>query len=218
MHLRLLFTGPLFALGLAALLVAGAANALSESYYLDRTNIDGYLADGPDYLKVTLADDGTDILVTVEILSPLLDIADANFGIQSFVFNSTNTLTEANIDLTGLPGVWAANVPPPPNQADGFGRFYVEVADTGMARQAPTLSFRIIFDGDQIGDYALLSTMDASEGHAYFAAHVAGFADQNPGGEPVASGWFGGVPEPSTALLLLGGLSGLVVWRRRRLH
>ncbi|MGB6640997.1 MAG: VPDSG-CTERM sorting domain-containing protein, partial [Thermoanaerobaculia bacterium] len=26
---------------------------------------------------------------------------------------------------------------------------------------------------------------------------------------------FGAVPEPSTALLLLGGLSGLAVWRRR---
>jgi hypothetical protein len=212
MRLRLLFTA--LSLGLAALLVAGAANALSESYYLDQSNIDGYLADGTNYLKVTLADDGADILVTVELLSPLLAIGagEDNFGIQAFNFNSTNSLSAGNISL---PTSWSPAFRPPGQQGDGFGAFDVQVANTGMARKNPILSFSIIFDGDSIYDYASLSDGGASEGHAYFAAHVAGFADQNPVGEPVTSGWFGGVPEPSTALLLLGGLSGLVVWRRR---
>ena len=93
-------------LGLAALLVAGAANALSISYYLDQTNTtvltdpDGNLPDGNNYLMITLADDGDDIDVTVTLLSPLTGIKDANFGIHSFFFNSENDLTAGNI--TGL--------------------------------------------------------------------------------------------------------------------
>ncbi len=225
MHLRPLFTTLLLALGLAALLVAGAANALSISYYLDQTNTttatdpDGALPDETNYLKITFADSATvvgDIDVTVTVLSPLTSIADTNFGIQSFAFNSTNTLSSSNI--IGLPSSsWAASFA---QQIDGFGRFQVEVADTGMDRQDPTLSFSITgIVGDSVYDYAVLSTGGASEGHHYFAAHVAGFQDQAFGDVVLTSAWFGGstvVPEPTTALLLLGGLSGLAVAQRRR--
>jgi hypothetical protein len=226
MRLRLLFTA--LSVGIAAVLVAGAANAASISYFLDQSNTtsvtdpDGVFPDGDNYLTVTFADSGTvlgDIDVTVAVLDPFTGIKGPNFGIQTFSFNSTNSLSAS--DITGLPSLsWATNVPPPPQQADGFGQFMVEVADTGIDRQDP-LSFSISIDGDSIYDYAVLSTGGAGEGHTYFAAHVAGFDDQAPGDVVLTSAWFGGstlVPEPSTALLLLGGLSGLAVWRRRRLR
>lgn len=229
MRFRMLFTAPLLALGLAALLVAGAANAASISYYLDQSNTtvltdpDGVFPDGTNYLTITFADSTTaagDIDVTVALLSPLTSIAGTNFGIQTFSFNSTNTLSAG--DIIGLPSSsWTVDIAPPPQQADGFGQFQVEVSDTGMDRQAPTLSFSISIDGDSINDYAVLSTGGAGEGDTYFAAHVAGFNDQASGDVVLTSAWFGGstiVPEPSTALLLLGGLSGLTLWRRRRLH
>jgi len=235
MRRRLLFTA--VSLGLATLLVAGATNALSISYYLDQTNTtsttdpDGALPDGTNYLMVTLADNGDDIDVTVEALSPLTDIADANFGIQSFYFNdSTNLLLASEITV---PSGW--NASKPGGNADGFGSFGFSVENTGQDRLNP-LNFTISRAGDSIYNYV--------DGDPFFAAHVTDFVDQNsldpvdpidgegectvdgegnysPGCNILTSAWFGGstfVPEPSTALLLLGGLSGLAVWGRRRLH
>jgi hypothetical protein len=247
---------------IAGLLLAGAANATSISYFLDQTNTqttnptgsaydpDNALPDGTNYLQVTLADSGSDIVVTVDVLSPPFSsspiVEDANFGIQNFYFNSTNSALLAS-EIT-VPSGWDASIdfnPSNPNQnADGFGAFEVRVADTGMNRKNPTLSFTISSDGDSINDY-VEALLGGSEGAFFFAAHVTGFADQNslaPADDPfdgvglcydmgggnftpecnfLTSTWLGGstpVPEPSTALLLLGGLSGLAVWRRRRLH
>jgi hypothetical protein len=236
----------LILLGLVWVL-AGTANAASITYYLDQTNDpEGWLPDGTNYAQVTIADNGSDIDFTITLLSPLTSIADANFGIDNFLFNSTNVLSAANI--IGEPGDWTTNVdynPAPPNMsADGFGSF--EVRLKAGTRQNPTLSFTISIAGDSIADYAVLSS-GSVQGNTFFGLHVAGFLDQDPVapldpidiGDPgiglcydtdgqgnytpgcniLTSGWFGGtstIPEPGTALLLGAGLLGLAGYRRRR--
>jgi hypothetical protein len=199
------------------LLVSGSASAASISYFLDQSNA---LPNGTNYLQVTIADGvAGDINVSVALLAPLTSIADANFGIQAFSFNSTNVLGPANI--LGAPGGWIVSTDYDPQgphlTADGFGRFQVELADGGQFRQSPILSFSISIAGDSINDYAVLST-NSGRGPTFFGAHVTGFVDQDPGDGILTSGWFGGttvVPEPSTASLL--GLSlGLLAWMRRR--
>jgi hypothetical protein len=231
------------------LLIGGAAHAASMSYFLNQSNDpEGWLPDGTNYLQVTIADGvGGDIDVTVDLLAPLTSIAGANFGIQAFLFNSTNVLSAANI--VGVPAGWGVstdyNPAAPHLTGDGFGRFEIELADGGMFRQAPTLSFTISIAGDSIADYAVLAT-NGGQGPTFFGAHVAGFVDQDPldpldpidignpgigqcydttgmgdytpGCNILTSGWFGGttvVPEPATASLL--GLSLCVLaWMRRR--
>ena len=173
------------ALACAVLVLAGTANAASITYYLSQTNDpEGWLPDGTqDYLTVTIADSTTvagDIDVTVEMQSPLTGIADSNFGIDRFLFNSNITLDAA--DIINEPGDWSVSVdfpagPPMPLSGDGFGSFNLFL-DAGT-RQDPSLSFSISTAGDSLADYAQLST-GSSQGDSYFAAHVAGFLDQDP--------------------------------------
>jgi hypothetical protein len=230
------------ALGLC---LAGSANAASISYYLNQSNDpEGWLPDGTqNYLKVTLSDDGADIDVTVELLGPLTSIADSNFGIDGFLFNSTNVLSAT--DIVGEPTGWTVDTdyaPGPPHlTGDGFGRFEIRLSGTSSTRQDPTLSFTIVAAGDQLSDYVALST-NTTQGNTYFAAHVAGFTDQDPddpldaidgeglciddgqgnytpGCNILTSAWFGGtteVPEPATAWLLAPALIGLLGFSRTR--
>lgn len=232
-----------------SLFIAGSANAASISYFLNQSNDpEGWLPDGTqNYLSVTLSDNGADIDVVVQLLGPLTSIADTNFGIDQFLFNSTNVLSAANI--VGEPGSWSVAVdfpagPPNPLNGDGFGSFNVRLSGTSTTRQSPTLSFTIQAAGDQLSDYVVLTT-NSSEGNTYFAAHVAGFLDQDPAapldpvdiGNPgigqcydtdgqgnytagcniLTSAWFGGtaVPEPTVAWLLAPAL-GLFAWGRSR--
>jgi hypothetical protein len=172
----------------AVFVSAGTASAASITYYLNQSNdAEGWLPDGTqDYLSVTIADSGTvagDIDVTVELQSSLTSIADSgNFGISAFLLNSAdNTLTAANV--ISEPGDWSVDVdfpagPPMPLNGGGFGSFNLFL--DGGTRQVPTLSFSITgIVGDSIADYALLST-GGSQGDTFFAAHVAGFVDQDP--------------------------------------
>lgn len=179
------------------------AHAETVSYYLDQSN---ELADGVNYLQVTIAD-GADGAIDFEvtILQPLLDIAGSSggFGLVSFGFNTTgaaNSATEVNI--VGLPDGWSVDSN---NNQDGFGTFELIAEEHGAGdRVSPTLSFSITgVSGDTVYDYLVLSGGNAGEqGNQFFAAHVAGFDDPNSG---ETSAYFGGltpVPVPAAVWLL----------------
>lgn len=199
-----------WALAALALNVAGAANAASVSYYLDQSNTEGSWPDNVNYLQVTIFDsiaNPGDIEFLVTPLASLTVSAGTNFGIQAFGFNSTQTLTAANIvDPVG----WSTGS----GNLDGFGAYQVREDGTGSNRQNP-LSLRITgISGDVVADYAVAGAGGA-QGTYYFAAHVAGMT-------PVAgqtSAYFGGnavVPVPAAAWLFGSAIAGLGWVRRRR--
>ena len=200
-----------WALAALALNAAGAANAASVSYYMDQSNTEGSWPDNVNYLQVTIFDSISnpgDIEILVTPLASLTVSAGTNFGIQAFGFNSTQTLTAANIiDPVG----WSTGS----GNLDGFGTYQVREAGTGSNRQNP-LALRITgITGDVVTDYAVAGAGGA-QGTYYFAAHVAGMT-------PVAgetSAYFGGngqvVPVPAAAWLFGSGLAALGWVRRRR--
>jgi hypothetical protein len=196
-------------LALATLAAAGVTNAASVSYYLNQSNTEGSWPDGVNYLQVTISDSISnpgDIELLVTPLASLTVSAGSNFGIQAFGFNSTQTLTAANIvDPVG----WSTGS----GNLDGFGAYQVREDGTGSNRQNP-LALRITgISGDVVGDYAVAGAGGA-QGTYFFAAHVAGMT-------PVAgetSAYFGGntvVPVPAAAWLF-GSAFGLMGLLRRK--
>ena len=198
-----------FALVTLGFLAAGATNAASVSYYLDQSNTEGSWPDGVNYLQVTISDSVSnpgDIEFLVTPLATLTISAGSNFGIQAFGFNSTQTLTGANIvDPAG----WSMGS----GNLDGFGAYQIRESGTGSNRQNP-LFFRITgISGDVVSDYAVAGAGGA-QGTYFFAAHVAGMT-------PVAgetSAYFGGnavVPVPAAAWLFGSAFGLLGVLRRK---
>jgi hypothetical protein len=191
--------------------------AASVSFVLDQSNAESAFPDGTPYLQVMIADGTAGAIdFTVSILGPVLNVAGPNFGLQSFGFNTTgaaDAVTAANI--TALPAGWNVSI----NKGqDGFGKFEFVVGDApggGIVRITPTLTFSITgINGDTIYDYVALSTGTVTQGHVYFAGHVAGFAGVNTLLPP--STFFGGssdpaqvVPVPAAAWMLLSGLGVL---------
>lgn len=196
-----------------ALFGAGFANAASITYYMNQSNTEGSWPDGVSYLSVTIFDSITnpgDIEFLVTPLAALTVSAGPNFGIQRFGFNSTQTLTAANIiDPVG----WTTGS----GNLDGFGSYEISEDGDGTNRQNP-LSFRITgILGDVLADYAV-DGPGGAQGTYYFAAHVAGMTPV--GGE--TSAYFGGdgteipvVPVPA-AVWLLGSAFGLLGAIRRK--
>ncbi len=191
------------------LFAAGVANAASVSYFLNQSNTEGSWPDGVNYLQVTISDSISnpgDIEFLVTPLASLTISAGSNFGIQAFGFNSTQTLTAANIiDPAG----WSTGS----GNLDGFGAYQLRESGTGSNRQNP-LAFRITgISGDVVGDYAVAGAGGA-QGTYYFAAHVAGMTPVS--GE--TSAYFGGnvvVPIPAAAWLF-GSAFGLMGLLRRK--
>jgi len=204
---------------------ASASQAASISYFLDQSN---KLADGINYLKVTIDDEGAAGVInfTVEALQPLLDMAGPNFGIQKFAFNVLGGVAAeaGDVDLTA--GWRARNG----GRMDGFGLFDVTLKGQGNKRQDP-LTFSITgVDLDTIQSYVDLSSGRSPQGFSLFSAHVAGFefcagdsypADSKSHGgckDRVSSAYFGGtqvVPAPPALWLLGTAIGGLAVRRFR---
>jgi hypothetical protein len=203
------------ALGAALLLACSPAYAASVSYLVNQSN---KLPDGVDYLRVTLSDEGAAgaIDVTVEALSPLLDIAEDGFGITKFAFNlAPGTAAEAS-DLTGLPDQWLAK---DGKRVSVYGRFDIVVKD-GDGDPTPTLNFSIDgVDLDTLESYAVQSTGHA-ELHPFFVAEVERFNFAGEGGAIhkalfTDSGDTAVIPLPATAWLL-GSAGVLIAGRIRR--
>lgn len=213
---------------LVGLSFASASQAASISYFLDQSN---KLADGINYLKVTIDNEGDAgaINFTVEALQPLLDLAGPNFGIQKFGFNVLGGVG-AEADDVDAPGGWRARNG---GRMDGFGLFDVTLKGTGNKRQDP-LTFSIEgVDLDTIQSYVDLSSGRSPQGFSLFSAQVAGFefceGDSYPEDKKshgsckhrVSSAYFGGngnnpvVPAPPAIWLLGTAIAGLAVRRFR---
>lgn len=206
-----------------ALSFAPQAQAAFVTYVLDQTNGNPTLADGVSYAQLRIDDNTAGRLTfTITVLPTLSGLATSNFGLQQFGFNvlGTNPLQDASGSNAQwfLPTGWSANVAPPPNQLDGFGRFEVSVSTTGSNRLAP-LQFQLIGTGLTLSSFNELSTGTAGEGNVRFAAHIAGF----DAGGGLTSAYFGGsnlapspVPLPSVALFVPAWLAVAGVLARRR--
>jgi hypothetical protein len=182
------------------------------------------LSDDVNYLQVTISDatfgsDTEAIRFDVTALDPLTSNAGANFGIQTFGFNTTGVTGDVADAVLGLPDGWSTDTD---RNISAFGSYDVQVSGTGGSRQDPTLTFYVSgISGDTIADYAALSSGNAGEGNMFFAAHVAGFTDQDPGEGEVTSAFFAGpgavIPVPAAAWLLGSALAllGMVRVRQR---
>lgn len=196
-----------------------SAQAAFVSYFMNQSNLNPVLADGTNFAQVTIDDNTANTLrFTVTLLPPLTSIAGTNFGIQDFGFNVLGTDPLADASSTNaqwiLPSGFSANVTPPPNQLNGFGRFEVGISATGTNRASP-LVFSILNTGLGLTSFEELSTGGAVEGNVFFSAHVAGFTLNGVD----SSGFVGGstpVPLPSSLLLFPAGLAMLGLRRRER--
>lgn len=225
---------------LTGFVFAAPSQAATVSYFLNQSNT---LADGINYLQVTISDEGApgSIDFKVEALKPLLDLAGDNFGIQKFAFNILGGVGAEASDVDALPENWRARNG---GRMSGFGLFDVRLQGKGNSRQDP-LTFSITgVTLDTILSYVDLSTGRSPQGFSLFAAHVAGFnlgncgdtggggkddkddkgkkgpfSGKEGGGQCVTSAYFGGsanaVPAPPAVWLLATGIAGLAVRRFR---
>ena len=189
---------------LFSLLLLTHARAATVDYVLDQSNT---LADGTDYLAVSISDATPDQLdFRVSTLPELAGMAGGNYGIQSFAFN-TLVADLSSVEFE-LPDGWRLQYNKNMSEA---GRFDVRIMGTGKSRLDPL-------------EFAVLGlSLDAVE--AGFASHVAGFmaSGDYPG---VTSAFFHGdrlvptpeVPLPPAVWLFGSGLLGLGSVARRRRH
>lgn len=190
------------------------ASAASLSTFLTTSNESSVFPSGTDYLQVTVSDGAAGAIdFLVETTPALRDLADSNFGIQSFSFNFAGG--EITADNLVLPDGWRVKGG---NEAHSiFGNFDLTVQGTGRTRKDP-LSFSILgISGDTPEDYL----SELSSRSTLFAAHVAGFTlegrplSRNSG---ITSAQFGGgsvVPIPAAAWLMLSGLG--VIFARAKI-
>lgn len=221
-----------------------AAHASVWQATLNQSNAESVFSDGAAYLSVLIRDGADaqglhiggytttfgDVVFTLNALAALDSKAGGNYGIQSFAFSTTRSLTDFDNNDGGsfaLTDAWSVSNH---GGSGGFGKFDLNLDATGSSRIDP-FSFAIRdVAGDVATDYFAPSSGNAGQGNYFFAAHVSGFDTGQTGG--VASAWFGGsrgapgaeeypaeiqaVPAPAALMLMGSGIAGLLTIGRRR--
>ena len=140
-----------------------------------------------------------------------------NFRFDKFYFNSDLNLTN-DMFKNILPDDWSlTDLSKSTFNVNEFGNFVVEMMSTGSA--TTTLKFDIDYTSTVTeGNFLVLSTSkNQNKDLSNFAAHIGGFSYNGYESTYVRDGEIPTVPEPSTLILLGGGLIGLA-FLRRRLH
>ena len=203
---------------LIGLLSATSSQAASVSFYLDQSN---RLADGVNYLQVTIADGASGAIdFTVTALQPLLDIAGDNFGINRFAFNVIGGTATERRDVTAMPVDWRARNG---GRMNGFGLFDIQLNTNNRSQSQDPLTFSITgVDLDTVLSYVDLSSGRSPQGFSLFSAHVVGLesagCERGVRGPCVRQAFFGGVeavPAPP-AIWLLGTAMVALIGRRLR--
>jgi hypothetical protein len=197
------------------------AQAASVSVMLDRSDNPGLIADGGEYLEVTISDGiGGAIdfsVISLEELHDLEGYVDP-LGITAFSFNAGTS--GATLGDIVAPAGWDNAIPATAATVElgigAFGEFDFILTRAAGDAQDP-LQFSIVgVAGDTPHDYlASLSIGEAFHGNALFAAQVLGIHVALPGGEEpnnhLYTAAFAGevVPLPAAAWLFGSALMGL---------
>jgi hypothetical protein len=194
--------------GLALLLIGsnqGLGSVTNGSWYLDQSNA---FPDGVNYGEVTI--EANSSYGTVRFTVDAFDVEPAygglgnNFGITNFGFNFQNLSSAPSQWTLSLPNGWSQGS----RKMDGFGVFLAAAAGKGNNRQDPlVLTITLPNHAEAVaGNFAVLSTGHAGQGHVDFAAHVAGF--NNGPSSHYIGGSIAVAPVPEPAGILTAGLLG----------